>query len=65
MNSSSKGKLLVRCFGVSADGFGAGPNQEVNNPMGVDGMALHQWVLPTRTFQKKLFGKDGCTEGPD
>jgi len=65
MNSSSKGKLVVRCFGVSADGFGAGPNQDVNNPMGVDGMALHQWVLPTRTFQKKLFGKDGGTEGPD
>ncbi len=65
MNNYSNGKLVVRCFGVSADGFGAGPNQDVNNPMGVDGMALHQWVLPTRTFQKKLFGKDGGTEGPD
>jgi dihydrofolate reductase len=65
MNSYSNGKLVVRCFGVSADGFGAGPNQDVNNPMGVDGMALHQWVLPTRTFQKQLFGKDGGTEGPD
>jgi dihydrofolate reductase len=65
MNSSSKGRLVVRCFGVSADGFGAGANQDINNPMGVDGMALHQWVLPTRTFQKKLFGKDGDTEGPD
>lgn len=65
MNSSSKGRLVVRCFGVSADGFGAGANQDINNPMGVDGMALHQWVLPTRTFQKKLFGKDGGTEGPD
>jgi dihydrofolate reductase len=65
MNNSSKSKLVVRCFGVSADGFGAGASQDVNNPMGVDGMALHQWVLPTRTFQKKLFGKDGGTEGPD
>jgi dihydrofolate reductase len=65
MNTSSKGKLVVRCFSISADGFGAGPDQDINNPLGVGGMALHQWVLPTRTFQKELFGKDGGTEGPD
>src|SRR5579872_1410691 len=61
----SKSKLVVRCFGVSADGFGAGPNQDINNPMGIGGMALHQWVFPTSTFQKMLFQKDGGTEGPD
>jgi dihydrofolate reductase len=61
----SKSKLVVRCFGVSADGFGAGPNQDVNNPMGIGGMALHQWVFPTSTFQKMLFQKEGGTEGPD
>jgi dihydrofolate reductase len=33
--------------------------------MGVGGMALHEWVLPTRTFQKMLFGKDEGTTGPD
>jgi dihydrofolate reductase len=58
-------KLVVRCFSVSADGFGAGPSQDIDNPMGVGGMALHEWVLPTRTFQKMLFGKDEGTTGPD
>src|ERR1700744_3538351 len=65
MSNSSKGKLVVRCFGVSADGFGAGPRQDLENPLGVGGTALHQWIFPTRTFQKYLFGKDGGTEGPD
>jgi dihydrofolate reductase len=58
-------KLVVRCFSVSADGHGAGPNQDLDNPMGVGGMALHEWVFPTRTFQKVLFGKDEGTTGPD
>jgi len=58
-------KLVVRCFSVSADGFGAGPSQDIDNPMGVGGMALHEWVFPTRTFQKMLFGKDEGTTGPD
>jgi dihydrofolate reductase len=63
--NNSKSKLVVRAFSVSIDGYGAGPNQDVNNPLGVGGMALHEWVLPTRTFQKMLFGKDGGTTGPD
>ena len=58
-------KLVVRCFSVSTDGFGAGLNQDLDNPMGVGGMALHEWVFPTRTFQKVLFGKDEGTTGPD
>src|SRR5215813_11143641 len=58
-------KLVVRCFSVSADGYGAGPNQSLDNPMGAGGMALHEWVFPTRTFQKMLFGKDEGTTGPD
>ena len=58
-------KLVVRCFSVSADGYGAGRSQDIDNPMGVGGMALHEWVLPTRFFQKKLFDKDGGTTGPD
>jgi dihydrofolate reductase len=57
--------LVVRCFSVSADGYGAGPNQDIDNPMGVGGMPLHEWVFPTRTFQKMLFGKDGGSTGPD
>ena len=58
-------KLVVRCFSVSADGYGAGPNQTLDDPMGAGGMALHEWVLPTHTFQKMLFGKDEGTTGPD
>jgi dihydrofolate reductase len=46
------GKLGVRCFSVSIDGFGAGPNQDLQNPLGIGGMALHEWFFPTRTFQK-------------
>src|SRR5579872_3254968 len=63
--SNKPAKLVVRCFGVSVDGYGAGTNQGLDNPMGVGGMTLHEWVFPTRTFQKMLFGKDGGTTGPD
>ena len=63
--STNSPKLVVRCFSVSADGYGAGPNQDINNPMGVGGMALHGWVFPTRMFQKTLLGKVGGTTGPD
>jgi dihydrofolate reductase len=44
-------KLKVLCFGISIDGYGAGPNQSLDNPMGMGGMSLHEWVLPTKTFQ--------------
>jgi len=63
--NNSSGKLVVRCFSVSADGYGAGPDQDIDNPMGVGGMALHEWVFPTRTLQKTLLGKDGGTTGQD
>jgi dihydrofolate reductase len=46
------GKLSVRCFSVSLDGFGAGPDQSLDNPLGVGAMALHEWFFPTLTFQK-------------
>jgi len=58
------GKLGVRCFSVSLDGFGAGANQDLQNPLGVGGMALHDWVLSTRTFQK-IHGAGGGTTGID
>ena len=57
-------KLRVNCFSVSIDGYGAGPGQDLDNPMGVGGMPLHEWVLPTRTFQA-MFGNDGGTTGID
>lgn len=45
-------RLRVNAFGMAVDGYGAGPSQDLANPMGVGGMALHQWVLGTKTFQK-------------
>ena len=47
-------KLRVNAFSMSIDGFGAGPDQDLENPMGVGGMALHEWVFGTRTFQKVI-----------
>ena len=45
-------KLRVNAFGIAIDGYGAGPGQDLANPMGIGGMALHQWVFGTKTFQK-------------
>jgi len=45
-------RLRVHGFGISIDGYGAGVAQDLANPMGVGGMALHQWVLGTKTFRK-------------
>jgi dihydrofolate reductase len=58
-------RVRVASFTISLDGYGAGPNQDVSNPLGVGGTDLHQWLLPTRTFQRALFGKDGGTTGVD
>jgi dihydrofolate reductase len=58
-------RLRVNCFGVSADGFGAGPSQSLENPLGVGGLAMHEWLFPTRTFQRSVLGKDGGTTGVD
>lgn len=57
-------KLRVASFSVSIDGYGAGPNQDIDNPLGVGGMELHNWVFPTKTFQQ-MMGKEGGTTGID
>lgn len=44
-------KLKVLCYSLSVDGFGAGLNQSLENPMGIGGMALHNWALSTKTFK--------------
>jgi dihydrofolate reductase len=54
-------KLRVHCFAISLDGFGAGPNQDLNNPLGIGGHELHKWFLPTRVFQKMQGNADGTT----
>ena len=58
-------KIRVASFSVSMDGFGAGPAQSLEHPLGRGGEALHGWVFPTRTFQRMLFGKESGTTGPD
>jgi dihydrofolate reductase len=44
-------KLRVNAFGISLDGYGAGVQQGLENPLGIGGMAVHQWMLGTKTFQ--------------
>jgi dihydrofolate reductase len=44
-------RLVVRCFSISIDGFGAGPEQSLENPLGKGGMALHDWMFRTKSFQ--------------
>src|SRR4029434_2627639 len=57
-------KLRVHSFSISLDGYGAGPNQGLSNPVGVGGEGLHQWALSTRTFQR-MFGGEGGKTGID
>jgi dihydrofolate reductase len=57
-------KLYVRSFSLSLDGFGAGPGQDIDNPLGVGGPALHQWFFATRTFCQ-MHGKEGGETGVD
>jgi dihydrofolate reductase len=58
-------KLHVNAFSVSADGFGAGPDQGLDNPLGRGGEHLHDWLIPTRTFQRDVQRRDGGTTGID
>jgi dihydrofolate reductase len=57
-------KLRVASFTISMDGFGAGPEQSLESPMGLGGSDLHQWAMPTATFQR-MFGNEGGTTGID
>ena len=43
-------KLRVHSFAVFLDGYGAGRNQSLDDPLGVGGLALHEWAFNTRTF---------------
>ena len=55
-------KLRVHNYSISLDGYGAGPEQSRENPLGVGGESLHDWFVATRTFQKTS-GKTGGVEG--
>ncbi|HJV80363.1 dihydrofolate reductase family protein [Noviherbaspirillum sp.] len=52
-------KLRVHCFAVSIDGYGAGAGQDIDNPLGAGGMALHKWMFGTRSFQRMHGNGDG------
>jgi dihydrofolate reductase len=57
-------KLVVRAFTISLDGYGAGPEQSLENPLGKGGEALHEWFIPTPTF-RAMTGKEGGETGID
>ena len=57
-------KVRVAAFSLSVDGFGAGLEQSLNDPLGKRGTELFEWFFPTRTFQA-MFGKEGESEGID
>ena len=57
-------KLRVHGFAMSLDGYGAGPRQSLDNPLGAGGLALHEWAFNTRTFHA-MHGKDGGSSGVD
>lgn len=57
-------QLRVHSFSISLDGYGAGPDQSLEQPLGVGGEQVHEWVFPTRTF-RQLQGKTDGTSGVD
>lgn len=59
------GMVRVESFGISADGYAAGPQQGLENPLGVGGMGLHDWFRPTRTFRRNVLGLDDGETGID
>ncbi|MGB8478764.1 MAG: dihydrofolate reductase family protein [Acidobacteriaceae bacterium] len=57
-------KLRVNCFSISFDGYSAGPDQSLENPLGVGAMPVFNWVFATQA-QHKMFGKPGGETGLD
>jgi dihydrofolate reductase len=53
--------LRVHSFGISIDGYGAGPGQDLQNPLGVGGPELMEWFFPTRTWRRMHGHADGET----
>ena len=59
------GKVRVAAFGISADGFGAGPDQSLENPLGVDFAEVMSWFFPTRFFRTMHGGQTDGESGVD
>ena len=54
-------RLRVESFSLSLDGYGAGPSQDLENPLGVNGPSIFEWFFPTQTFSKMVGKPDGTT----
>lgn len=59
------GKVRVAAFGISLDGFGAGPDQGLENPLGVGFTAVMEWFFPTKIFRERVIGQQGGETGVD
>ncbi len=57
-------KLRVHCFSISLDGYSAGPNQDLDNPVGVGGLPVFGWQFATHTH-RRMSGKEGGETGLD
>jgi dihydrofolate reductase len=57
-------RLRVHGLTISIDGYGAGAHQDRQNPLGVGGLALHEWMVGTRTF-RQMYGEEDGTTGVD
>ena len=57
-------RVRVEGFTISLDGYGAGPEQDIDHPLGRGGTELHPWLTATRTFQR-THGQDGGSTGVD
>jgi len=57
-------RLRVESLSMSFDGYGAGPNQSLENPLGENGKTIFEWFFPTLTFNK-MIGQPGGTTGID
>jgi dihydrofolate reductase len=57
-------KVRVSSFAVSLDGYAAGPNQSLDNPLGIGGPKLFEWFFSTRTW-KQMHGQEGGSTGID
>lgn len=57
-------KVVVKAYSISLDGFGAGPDQSLETPMGRGAEGLHPWMIKSQMFHR-MTGKEGGTTGVD
>src|SRR5262245_15380558 len=65
VGASAMSRVRVAAFSISLDGYAAGPDQTLQEPLGRGGEGLHEWFIPTRTFQQRVLGKSDGTTGID